>query len=313
MNEHSEAKHKLVSIIIPTYNAGKYIEQAVKCVIEQNYQNWEMIIVDDGSTDNTSSVVFPFLNDKRITYVKKENGGVSNARNYGANLAKGEYLCFLDADDFFHPDNISEKMNILNSDASIGLVHADVRMTDEQGKPSGSFNTGLSGSNLYLNLLAWNECVIPAPSSIMIRRDVFYSIGMWDPAFSTAADQDFFIRVTHNYKIHRIHKALTSYRVVNASMSKNVPLFEKDHMGVYAKAKQNGMFPDKVFERTCFANLHLIIAGNWWRHNRHIAKTVEHLLIAFSFSPRIVFKRLKIKLFQPPATHKLILQKKWSQ
>jgi glycosyltransferase involved in cell wall biosynthesis len=308
MNQHLHTDHTLVSIIIPTYNSDKYIADAITSVIKQDYKNWELLVVDDGSTDNTTAVVSEFLSDPRITYFKKENSGVSHARNYGAERAKGRYLCFLDADDSFHSTNVSEKVAVLNNNPDAGLVHADISMTDARGNLLHFFNTGLSGSRLHLALLLWNECVIPAPSSIMVTKEAFYAVGKWDPLFSTAADQDFFIRVTAAYPIYRINRPLTSYRIVDASMSKNPAVFEKDHLAVYRKAKNNNLFPDMVFEKKCFSNLHLIIAGNWWMHGEKI-KAIKHVCLSFLFSPVVFFKRLKLKLFSN-TSQQLILQKK---
>ena len=92
---------KMVSVILPVYNAEKYIEECINSVRKQMYSEWELIIIDDGSVDGTSKIINTFLKDeRRIKYYKTENGGVSNARNYGLNLAKGEWIFFLDADDY---------------------------------------------------------------------------------------------------------------------------------------------------------------------------------------------------------------------
>ena len=92
---------KLVSVIIPSYNASKFIDITINSVLNQTYSNFELIVVDDGSTDDTEIHIKRYLTDERVKYFKIKNGGVSNARNYGASMSKGEYLCFLDADDFF--------------------------------------------------------------------------------------------------------------------------------------------------------------------------------------------------------------------
>ncbi len=296
MENQSNINAKLVSVIIPSYNAGKYISEAITSVINQEYTHWELIIIDDGSTDNTSNLVFQFLKDERIKYYRIENSGVSNARNYGAKLAKGEYFCFLDADDFFYPKNLFEKVNLLNYDSKIVMAHSDIQMTNEEGIPNGEINSGLSGENLHLDLLLWKRCVVPAPSSIMIRREIFYSVGEWDSKFSTAADQDFFIRVAQNRQITRINKTLTGYRIVNSSMSRNAEKFEKDHLGVFYKAKQNKLFPNKNFENKCFANLHLMIAGSWWKQNKKALPAIKNILLSLSYSPMEIFTKFKSKL-----------------
>lgn len=295
MNEDRPIKNKLVSIIIPTYNTARFIGEAIISVAGQDYNNWELIIVDDGSTDDTAQVVSQFLSDPRISYVKKENSGVSNTRNFGAALAKGDYFCFLDADDSFYPTNLSEKVKVLEQQPGIALVHADVNIIDESSRPTGRYNTGLAGKDLYLDILLWQECVIPAPSSIMMRREIFYAAGQWDPCFSTAADQDLFIAIAHRHAVYRISHVLTSYRIVNGSMSRVTGVFEKDHLAVYNKAKKNKLFPDKSFERRCFSNLHRIISGSWWHHEKSLLKTMKHLAWSLIYSPGALLRMLKLQ------------------
>ena len=106
---------ELASIIIPAYNAERYISEAIESVINQTYTNWELIIVNDGSTDNTEKIAQSYAQkDSRITYITQENKGVSVARNIGYNASKGDYLGFLDADDYWLPDNLDEKINYFN-------------------------------------------------------------------------------------------------------------------------------------------------------------------------------------------------------
>ena len=295
MNEDRPIRNKLVSIIIPTYNSARFIGEAIISVIGQDYDAWELIIVDDGSTDDTARVVAEFLADTRISYVKKENSGVSHTRNFGAALAKGDYLCFLDADDFFYPANLSEKVRVLDQQPHVGLVHGDVNIINESGTPTGSYNTGLGGKDLHLDILLWQECVIPAPSSVMLRRDVFYTAGQWDPDFSTAADQDLFIAVARRHSIYRVSQVLSSYRIVNGSMSRVTRSFEKDHLAVYNKAKKNNLFPDEHFERRCFSNLHRIISGSWWHNEKNIFKTIRHLMLSLSYSPGVILRMLNLQ------------------
>lgn len=102
----------MISIIIPLYNKEKAIAQCIQSVIQQTYTDWELIIVDDGSTDSSASKVKPFLEDSRIHYIYKENGGVSSARNKGIDLAQGEWSIYLDADDYFLPNALCTLLNI---------------------------------------------------------------------------------------------------------------------------------------------------------------------------------------------------------
>ncbi len=114
-----------VSVIIPTYNRARYITRAIDSVLAQTYKDWELIIVDDGSTDNTRDVVEPYLKDKRIRYVWQENRGVSAARNKGLDLAQGEYIAFLDSDDFYLPEKLMHSIEILDKYSNVVLVSSN--------------------------------------------------------------------------------------------------------------------------------------------------------------------------------------------
>ncbi|WP_456325501.1 glycosyltransferase family 2 protein [Desulfonauticus submarinus] len=127
-----------ISVIIPTYNCARYIKDAVISVINQRYKDWELIIVDDGSTDNTREVIAPYLENKRIRYVWQENRGKSVARNKGLDLATGKYITFLDADDFFLPGALSLRVNCLEK-YKLKFVFSDYVMWNDPNIPYSSY------------------------------------------------------------------------------------------------------------------------------------------------------------------------------
>lgn len=281
-----------VSVIIPTYNSKKFLCAAIDSVLSQSYDNYEIVVVDDGSTDNTQQLMNEYIGNNKIRYIRQRNRGVSAARNLGATKSDGIYLCFLDSDDLFLKDNLRQKAKILDEDADICLVHADVQMISEEGNVLNEFNRGLSGYGLYKELLLWQRCVVPAPSSVMIRRDVFNKAGGWDENLSTAADQDLFIRISVMGKIERIPTVLTYYRIVAGSMSKKAIVFEKDHLMVYRKAKNAGLFDNTQLERNAFAQLYLLIAAYWWHYNKSFVKTLKYLSLAMLKNPRNLLTRI---------------------
>ena len=114
----------LVSIIMPAFNSSKTIFDSINSVQSQTYQNWEMIIIDDGSTDNTKDIITPFLSDYRIKYLRQLNSGPSIARNNGINKAKGKYLAFLDSDDLWKPNKLDIQIKYLDNPVSAKcLIH----------------------------------------------------------------------------------------------------------------------------------------------------------------------------------------------
>ena len=125
---------KLVSIITPLYNSERFVGQTIESVMAQTYPEWEMIIVNDGSTDKGADVVSCYAaKDKRIRLLEQENGGCASARNHGLSEAKGRYYCFLDSDDYWDPEFLEEQLRFM-TEKRAAIVTCSVRRVDENGK-----------------------------------------------------------------------------------------------------------------------------------------------------------------------------------
>lgn len=252
-----------VSIIIPVYNASKFVAETIKSVVNQNFEDWELIVVDDGSTDSTSTVLEQFSNHTKIEIISVENSGVSQARNFGYDKSKGEYIAYLDSDDVWLENNLELKVRYLEENKDLGLVHSDVEIVDEHSKRTGDILIGKEGDILE-DLLLWNGTCVPGPSSILVRRSAIEEVGGFNPELSTAADQEFFFRVSAKYKIGRVPKITSQYRIHSMNMHQNIKKMESDHILTYRLAEKNGLFKSNGFRRKCFSNMYLILAGSWW-------------------------------------------------
>lgn len=260
-------KNKLVSVIIPAFNAAAFIEETVRSAMEQTYRDIEIIVIDDGSPDNLGEIVLRLQNeDDRITYEKKKNGGVSSARNLGYEMAKGYYFSFLDADDTWAANRIEKIMTEFElGEEELGLVHTDMRFMDEKSNLLEGANRGLSGRVLD-DLLIWERCVIPAPGSCIIKKEVLEEIGLFNEKLSTAADQEIFIRIASKYEVKRIPEELGFSRILSNSMSRsNIHTIESDHLETYKVAERLRLFKSREFRDQCFSNLYIILAGTWWK------------------------------------------------
>src|SRR5712672_3063531 len=122
-----------VSIIIPAYNQARFLGVAIESALRQTFSDLEVIVIDDGSTDQTRQVAAGF--GDRIRYIHQDNTGLPGARNRGIRESSGEYLCFLDSDDFYHPDKLQRQVELLDADPEIGFVYCDIVTTDEAGQP----------------------------------------------------------------------------------------------------------------------------------------------------------------------------------
>ncbi len=123
-----------VSVIIPTYNYAKFIPEAIRSVLDQTFCDFELIIVDDGSTDETREVIKPYLDDARVKYVYQENKGLSSARNLGITTSRGEYIAFLDADDLWMPEKLQKQVPLLESNHKVALIYSMAEQINHEGK-----------------------------------------------------------------------------------------------------------------------------------------------------------------------------------
>lgn len=176
----------LFSVIIPSYNRAHILPQAINSVLNQTYPNWELFIVDDGSTDNTSNVVCDF-NDTRINYLKKENGGVCSARNFGVGYSKGDYVVFLDSDDFVSKDwlqHFYEKIDInINPDIICsGLERVNLKTNESVFVKPSDHGKGAIG---------W---AVVIPGSFAVKKSFLIEIGTFDEKITYGENTELFIR-----------------------------------------------------------------------------------------------------------------------
>lgn len=198
----------LISIVIPTHNRVNLLEKAVNSVINQNYNNFEIIIVDDASTDDTETRIKRFCSDK-ITYIRvdKSKGG-NYARNLGIEKSKGQYIAFLDDDDEWMPTKLQEQMLIFDKDESIGLVYtgAEVIYTANNSK----YNIiPTKKGDLSEDILAFNY--IGTTSSVMARKGIIDQAGRFDIEMPALQDYDLWIRICQITKIDFVKKPLIKY------------------------------------------------------------------------------------------------------
>jgi glycosyltransferase involved in cell wall biosynthesis len=281
----------MVSIIIPVYNAEKFIAETISSVINQEYKNWELIIIDDGSTDNSLEIIKEFVEkDERITCLRQTNSGVSSARNRGINIAKGDYISFLDADDCWKNDNIQKRLVVLE-DNNVDWIFGSLDLIDENSNSLHQIIEGNDGDILN-SLVLWNSNVITTPSTITLKIKCIENL-RFDVKFSTAADQDFVFNLAANFNGKYYTNPSVRYRLVENSMSTNIKLMEKDHLGVYKKALDNKLFKNFRFKQKCFSNLYLILAGSWWKNEGNKMRGIYFVFKAFFVNPTSIFKLIK--------------------
>ncbi|OGO23190.1 MAG: hypothetical protein A2144_11185 [Chloroflexi bacterium RBG_16_50_9] len=216
-----------VSVVMPTYNRAHFIAETVQSVLGQTFADFELIVVDDGSTDNTKEVIGS-LKDPRIRYIYQENRGVSAARNTGIRTASGEYIAFQDSDDIWLPQNLELKVRRLDARPDIALVCSDAYIFNSHtgvtlgrrwhDKPFHYCIDPEKAARQPLKELLSRGCFI-TPQATMVRRLVFDDVGYFDESLRTQEDWDMFVRIVRHFPIETIDVPLVSIRQHDVSLS----------------------------------------------------------------------------------------------
>lgn len=219
-----------VSVVVSAYNVRSYIQDALVSLEQQSFQEFEVLIVNDGSTDGTAEVVKSFCQrDSRFKLLQKQNGGISSARNYGIHHARASYIALLDGDDTYKPDKLATHVALLDKVAEVGVVYSASRAIREDGHPTFIYLSGKPiESDPLIALLCKN--FIGHGSNAVFRRSIFDEVGEFDPALSSAADLDFWVRIaaTRRWRFQREPRVLCCYRVCPAGMSFNLKTMQYD-------------------------------------------------------------------------------------
>ena len=187
----------MISVVIPTFNRANLLVRAIDSVLNQTIQDFEIIIVNDGSTDDTEEVISK-LQSKKIDLITIENNGVSKARNVGILKARGEWIALLDSDDEWLPDKLEQQINFANKNPEIKIIHGE-EIWYRNGKRVNQMNKHQKyGGKIYDKCLSL--CLI-SPSSVMIKKEIFNSEGLFNEEFVVCEDYDLWLRLTCKYKI----------------------------------------------------------------------------------------------------------------
>ena len=190
-----------VSVIIPTYNRAALLLEALESVLSQTFRDFEVIIVDDGSTDDTLACLMPYLSDSRIQVITQTNGGPARARNRGIEASSGEFIALLDSDDLWLPEKLVKQVALLRDQPEIGLVYTDVIWIEADGRPMDPqpLNAARRFPTYFEDLLYENVIYGPG-SSVVFRKSCLESIDLYDEALPPVEDQDFFLRLSANFE-----------------------------------------------------------------------------------------------------------------
>jgi glycosyltransferase involved in cell wall biosynthesis len=212
-------KEITISVVIPLFNNRKYIKECIDSVLCQTDPVYEIIVIDDGSTDDGVSEIKEYIDTNKIRYYRQENMGTSAARNHGIKVANGDYIAFLDADDAWVPEKIAKQKKVLAENTDIGLLHNNISSIDGSGFyiDEGNDAPKHDASGHCFEYIIQN-CAIGI-SSVVMPRHVLYEVGFFDPSAAYAEDYDLFLRVAQKYKIYHIDETLSLYRIHDSNLT----------------------------------------------------------------------------------------------
>jgi len=265
---------KSVSVVIPTYNYGRFIAEAIRSVLEQTCMPSEIIVVDDGSTDETAAVVGAF--GDTVRYIRQDHAGVCAARNRGVSESSGELIAFLDADDLWAPTNLEKQVEKFESDEDIGLVHCAMREFDGETGETTRFYMEGTEDGVADNMLLWEGPVIVGPGGgITVSRKAFDHVGGFDIRMKVGEDWDFCYRVARLFKIGFVPEPLVNYRNHSAAAHHNVENMERGMSMFYEKAFATNDPRILKLRRRAYGNFHRVMAASYL-HSGRIGKFFSH-------------------------------------
>ena len=270
MKSESKKNQFKVSVIIPTYNRAHLIGRAIKSVLNQTYQDFEIIVVDDGSTDNTELLIKDFQKkDKRIKYVqRKENKGEGAARNTGIKISKSPCIAFQDSDDESFPQRLEKQIKVFeNESQKIGLVYSDMILIDKKGQKKYFMSPKFTPENgfFYEKALNYEILGIGIGTSLIPKR-CFEVVGFFDDKIPYFVDAEFFIRLSRYFYFYHIDEPLIKYYEQNNNNSGN---FNKSLKNVIISRKLilNKYFYDIKKNKEILAKHYVGICESLYKNN----------------------------------------------
>ena len=241
--------HPRVSVIVPTFNRAHLVAETIDSILSQTFKDFELIVVDNNSTDNTEQVIKSYTDD-RIRYFKHPNNGIIAVnRNYGIGKAKGEYIAFCDDDDLWMPNKLEKQIAELERDDGAGLVCSNEIAFDQNGNYGPMIRRELKDSDFTLESLVWTNRI--SSSTVLVRRTVLDDVGVMDedPAIAAGEDYELWLRIARKYRIAYIHLPLEKYRTHPNTYRKgplNTP--QRDKL-IYRKLLDKGILDVDLYRR----------------------------------------------------------------
>lgn len=283
-----------VSIVTPSYNQGRFIEETIRSVLLQGYPDLEYIIIDGGSTDNSVEIIKKY--EKWLTYwVSEPDRGQSHAINKGFEKATGEIYAWLNSDDTYMPRAIETAVKYLVENPNVGMVYGDCDIIDEQGE----FVAEVKTKEFNLGQMMCGPNMVPQPS-VFIRRAGLDTVGYVDTSLQMAMDFDLWIRIALKYKVRYIPKRLASYRQhLSTKTLSQTSGFWPEYFAIFERIFRKHDLPREIksLERKAYSYVHMMLFLHY-RTSHELSRAFNHLVTTLTlYPPR--FKEVLAPAFLP--------------
>jgi glycosyltransferase involved in cell wall biosynthesis len=315
-----------VSVVIPVYNGDRFVAGAIESGLAQTYRNFELVIVNDGSTDESREKILPYFDLPNVRYIEQQNKGVAAARNAAIRNATGELIAFLDQDDLWLPDKLELQVSYLQYHPNVPLVHANVACIDDAGQEVDfHWDTQVEGM-CFRELFARNRIAV---LTVLVRKDCLQEVGPLNEKLSGVDDYELWLRIARRFPIGHMDDVVAHYRFHDRNVSRDSFDMTFRDLGAIQSIVDN--FPD-VYEtlgarivKQRLAQLHFELGG-WYMWKSHdFARAKRHFYEAIKLRPMHIpsfrrflwcalspggrkgidwyWSRLKVSKTQPPSPH----------
>lgn len=266
----------LISVVIPTYNQALYLPEALESVFQQTYYNLEIIVVNDGSTDETAQIGTIYRQkDSRLSWIEQSNEGPSGARNRGIGAAQGDYICLLDSDDLMDPERIALQYQAFQRDSSVDIVYTALRLIDADKHPLGEMHSRDFPPIDFLALMFFRN-LIPGPSTIMAKSHCLKHHA-YHPSFKHAEDYELMMRLAHLFHFKYLDLPLTSYRRHGGNLSNALQAHRQAELKVLQKYGR--VHIEKIVDQTTFkAEEKILLKGRILFNQEHFEDALGFFL-----------------------------------
>lgn len=273
-----------VSVTIPAFNAAWCIRRAVDSVLAQTCRDFELIVVDDGSTDDTASILAGYGNALRV--VRQVNGGLSSARNAGIAAAKGEFVAFLDADDRWHPDKLARQLALMDQRSELVFCSTSTAVRTPEGAALPTWRCAGTQGRILEAIFQTHALVAGSGSAVMVRRAALATVGGFDKTLRSLEDIDMWMRLAAQGEYACIDEPLATIEKRADSMSGNLDVMRASAIAVMKKNRN--LLPPSLrggFWRAAYAGM-LADYAKWEYRRRHTLRAIAHLTHGLLLAPR---------------------------